>query len=112
MTGIRHTSLAIHHSETISRLGIVLMQRLSSVPRQGWQHIVESQGMHYHTLEGQPYWDESAYYSFTRAEIDGIEKATYDLNDMCVKAVDHVVEQRLFGQFGIPAAFVDWVIES
>jgi glutathionylspermidine synthase len=88
-------------------LGIVLMQRLSSVARQDWETIVESQGMHYHTLEDQPYWDESAYYAFTSAEIDSIEKATYDLNDMCLKAVDHVIERRLFGQFGIPAQFVD-----
>jgi glutathionylspermidine synthase len=88
------------------------MQRLSSAPRQDWQTIVESQGMHYHTLEDQPYWDESAYYAFTSAEIDSIEKATYDLNDMCLKAVDHVIERRSFAQFGIPAQFVDLVIRS
>ena len=88
------------------------MQRCASASRQDWQTIVQSQGMHYHTVDGQPYWDESAYYAFTSAEIDQIEKATYDLNEMCLKAVEHVIEEQLLAQFGIPPEFGDFVRRS
>jgi glutathionylspermidine synthase len=88
------------------------MQRLASRPRPNWQKTVESQGLHYHTIDGQPYWDETACYSFTSAEVDAVEKATYDLNEKCLQAVDHVIEKQLFPEFAIPAAFVDYVKES
>src|SRR5436309_6530067 len=88
------------------------MQRFAVAPRGGWQGVVESQGLHYHTIDGRPYWDESAYYAFTRAEVDLIEKATYELNEMCLKAVDHVIDNRLFERFGVPPAFVDFVVHS
>ena len=68
------------------------MQRLASIPRSNWQATVESQGFHFHTLEGQPYWDESAYYQFTSAQIDELERATYDLDRMCLEAVPHVID--------------------
>jgi len=89
------------------------MQRLRSTPRQGWEKTVESQGFYFHTTdEQQPYWDESVYYRFGRAEIDAIEKATYALNDMCLKAVDHVIANDLGAQFQIPATHWDWVKAS
>ena len=43
--------------------------------------------MFYHTADGVPYWDESAYYEFTAAEIDTLEAATYALDTMCLDAV-------------------------
>ena len=56
------------------------MQRISLTPRQNWQQTVESQGLTFHTLEnGTPYWDESAAYKFTAAEIDTLEAAGYQL---------------------------------
>ncbi len=88
------------------------MQRLTSQPRNDWQTKVESQGLHYHTLDGQPYWDESAYYFFTTTEIDEIEKATYALNDLCLKAVEHVITKNMFERFGIPPEYVPWLKNS
>lgn len=88
------------------------MQRLTSIPRSNWQSTVESRGFHFHTLEGQPYWDESAYYQFTSAKIDELERATYELDRMCLEAVQHVIDERRFGLFGIPEAFADWVANS
>ena len=46
------------------------MRRMPGQPRPDWQKTVESQGMFYHTVDGVPYWDESAYYQFTPPEID------------------------------------------
>ena len=88
------------------------MQRQGAVPRDGWQKTVEAQGLFYHTPEGVPYWDESAYYLFTAAEIDLIEKATYELDRLCLQAVEHVIRNKLFPLFQIPESFVDFVVQS
>lgn len=88
------------------------MQRLPSQPRPDWQKTVESQGFHFHTPESQPYWDESAYYLFSRNEVDELEKATYALNDMCLQAVQFVIDYDRFEDFSIPPQFVDYVKES
>src|SRR5206468_12205954 len=53
-----------------------IMQRIALTPRDNWQQKVESVGLIFHTLEnGTPYWDESAAYQFTSAEIDTLEAA-------------------------------------
>ena len=53
------------------------MRRLTVNPRPDWQRRVEKIGLTFHTLaDGTPYWDESAYWQFTSAEIDRLEAAT------------------------------------
>ena len=88
------------------------MERIDSQPRDGWQQTVESQGMLFHTPEGQTYWDESAYYHFDANEIDAIEKAAYALNDMCLHAVQHVIDHALFERFTISPPIAKYVSES
>src|SRR5205807_3215565 len=73
---------------------------------------VEKLGLHYHTLRGEPYWDESACYQFTPFEIDTIERATYALFEMCTAAVQHVIDNRLFGLFLVPPEYEDLVVRS
>ena len=46
------------------------MERRSINPRPDWREKVESQGMHFHTLGPETYWDESAYYLFNGREIE------------------------------------------
>jgi len=88
------------------------MLRRQSTPRQNWPQIVESQGMHYHSLDDVPYWDESAYYEFTAAEIDTLEEATYELDRMCLEAVQHVIDEDRFDEFLIPVEFRDFIRRS
>jgi glutathionylspermidine synthase len=88
------------------------MQRHSITPRSNWQETVESQGMYYHTADGVPYWDESAYYEFNAKEIDELEAATYALDDLCLKAVEHVIEHDRFEAFLIPEAYRPYICES
>jgi len=90
------------------------MERVAIQPRSGWQSTVEAQGLHYHTEDSQPYWDESAYYRFTAAEVEQIEKATYRLNDLCLEAAQHVVDHHaeLFPRFSIPQSFYDFFLRS
>lgn len=90
------------------------MQRVSTTPRENWRSIVESQGMHYHTDEGELYWDESAYYAFTPAQVEELERATYALNELCLQAVQHVIDshRELFPLFSIPKEFYDTLLRS
>jgi glutathionylspermidine synthase len=88
------------------------MLRISTQPRPDWPTIVESQGFHFHSLEDEPYWDESVCYLFNRRQIDQLEAATYALNDLCLQAVQHVIDNNLFHLFQIPPQFVPWVVKS
>lgn len=52
-------------------------------PRNNWQDIVQEQGMFYHTIDGQSYWNESVCYELDLELVDEIEDATAELRDMC-----------------------------
>jgi glutathionylspermidine synthase len=92
------------------------MQRLVIAPRENWQKIVEGQGFFFHsvTKEGEtcPYWDESAYYRFSAREIEQLERASYALNDLCLKAVEHVLTQNLLDAFRIAPEFHNYLRAS
>jgi glutathionylspermidine synthase len=79
------------------------MKRLSLIPRDNWQQKVESHGLIFHTLEnGTPYWDESAAYQFTAAEIDTLEAAGYTLQEMCLAAAQHIIDEKRYSELDIP----------
>ena len=88
------------------------MHRYSVEPRSGWQKRVEDLGLLYHTLRGEPYWDETACYQFTSYEIDQFELAAQTLHEMCLDLVQYVVQERMFGLFMIPPEFEEMVIRS
>jgi glutathionylspermidine synthase len=89
------------------------LQRIASTPRIDWRQRVEQMGLVFHTADsGRPYWDESAYYAFTSAEIDALEAATYALDKLCLEAVDQIVRQDRFDEFQVPVEFVPWIRRS
>jgi glutathionylspermidine synthase len=88
------------------------MLRYETQPRPDWPRIVESQGLLFHSIGGQPYWDESAFYLFEAKEVEALERATYALDKMCLEAVEHVMNNRLLHLFDIPEPFWRWVAES
>jgi glutathionylspermidine synthase len=51
------------------------MKRKTIAPRDGWEKKVEDVGLVFHSPDG-PYWNEAAYYEFTSAEVDMLEKTT------------------------------------
>jgi glutathionylspermidine synthase len=65
---------------------------------------VESVGLTYHTIGGLTYWDESAYWEFTSAEIDRIEAATNDLQTMCLAAGNFILGHNRLAAMRIPEA--------
>lgn len=84
------------------------MQRVPTHPRNNWQSAVEQLGFGFHTAAG-PYWDESAYYAFTANEVNLIEKATAELWDLCLGAVQHVIDNNLYARFAIPPEFIPYI---
>src|SRR4051794_6957308 len=78
------------------------MQRIPVSPRAKWQRIVEEHGLIWHSVDGQPYWNESACYRFTAAQVDTLEAATAELYRICMSAAQHVIDNNLFPRFGIP----------
>lgn len=78
------------------------MRRYAIEPRSGWEQIVSSQGLNYHSVEGRPYWDESAYWEFTANEIDRLEAATAELQKMCLAAGDFILRHNRLASMHIP----------
>ena len=90
------------------------MQRITLTPRENWQQKVESVGLTFHTPEGQngkanrtPYWDESAAYSFTAAEIDTLEAAGNKLQEMCLAAAQHIIDEKRYAELDIPDVAIE-----
>ncbi|MBS1721827.1 MAG: glutathionylspermidine synthase family protein [Armatimonadetes bacterium] len=80
------------------------MRREERSPRPDWAGKVEKLGLLYHSIGGDPYWDESAMYVFEPEEIDQLESATNELHEMCLSAVEHLIETETLGRLGIPSA--------
>ncbi len=87
------------------------MKRNIITPRNNWQKAVEKLGFGFHSSD-VPYWDESVYYSFSSIEIDAIEKATNELWEMSLAAVQHVIDHQLYDQFAIPASIIPLIEKS
>jgi glutathionylspermidine synthase len=84
------------------------MHRIPLTPRHNWQQTVESEGLTFHTLEnGTPYWDESSAYQFTAAEIDTLEAAGNQLQEMCLAAAQHIIDEKRYAELDIPEAAIE-----
>ena len=89
------------------------MRRHNRKPRAGWQATVAKTGLTCHTLaDGKPYWDESAYWEFTSAEIDRLETATAEIQKLALAAGDHILDQNRFAEMKIPAAAAARICET
>lgn len=88
------------------------MHRITLDPRPNWQKRVEQHGLLFHTLKGEPYWDETAAYQLSSYEVDQLELAANTLHEMCLDLVQEVIDQRMFGLFLIPKEFEEMVTRS
>ncbi|MHA3772294.1 glutathionylspermidine synthase family protein [Verrucomicrobiota bacterium sgz303538] len=87
------------------------MKRHTITPRADWQSRVEALGFSFHTGD-DVYWDESAYYEFTAAEVDILEAATNELHSLCLELVDRIITNGRYDKLGIPAAYIPLIEES
>ncbi|QCZ92948.1 glutathionylspermidine synthase family protein [Salinimonas iocasae] len=90
------------------------MFRRRIAPRPDWQQQAREYGFHFHTMYGQPYWDETAYYQFSLQQIEkDIEDPTAELHQMCLAATERVVNsEALLTRFAIPSVYWDLVRNS
>lgn len=79
------------------------MKRIAITERPDWREKATEFGFRFHTMYGEPYWCEDAYYQFTLAQIEEIESATAELHQMCLQVVEKVVgSDELMAKFCIP----------
>jgi glutathionylspermidine synthase len=88
------------------------MKRVDSEPRKDWEAHVANTGFIWHTANGQPYWQENAYYSFSMKQIEEIEEATEECHAMFNEAAQYVIDNNLFGEFDIPTEFIPRLIKD
>ena len=83
------------------------MYRIPATPRHDWRETAKALGFHFHTIDGEPYWDESAYYAFTLTQIEQhIEGATEQLEQLCLEAVSQIIgDERQLRRLRIPEAY-------
>lgn len=82
------------------------MRRHALAPRPDWPERIARIGMDFDGADGALYWDESACFAFTTAEIDGLEALGADLMALVKEAVGLVIDRRLYAQLDIPAAYI------
>lgn len=85
------------------------MHRHAAKPREDWRRRVEEVGLTYPTTrlpDGSelPYWDETAFYELSEAEVDELEATTERLYGMCLEAAKHLASGAM-GPIGLP----EWV---
>jgi glutathionylspermidine synthase len=81
------------------------MLRKQIAPRPNWRQRVADEGLIWHSVGLEPYWNEGTYYSFTLAEIERIEEATANLYELFLRAGDAMLNYRdgyWLRQMGIP----------
>ncbi|MDI4233508.1 glutathionylspermidine synthase family protein [Bradyrhizobium sp. Arg237L] len=90
------------------------MRRIPCAERDDWRATAERAGFSFHSVDGERYWDERAYYAFTLDEIErGIEEPTGEIDAMCLELVGRAIEDETYlRRLKIPEAFWPLIAES
>jgi glutathionylspermidine synthase len=90
------------------------MQRIACDERPNWRERADEHGFRFHTIAGERYWDERAYYAFTLQEIErDIEAPTGELDAMCRELVARAVDdERMLKVLRIPERFWTFIAAS
>ena len=90
------------------------MRRVPIVERGDWRARAADSGFRFHTIDGQRYWDERAYYAFTLQQIEhDLEDPSAELHQMALALVDEIAgSEALMQRLAIPEPFRDWIAES
>lgn len=90
------------------------MRRVAIEARPDWRRRAEDCGFAFHTIDGAPYWDETAYYAFDLRQVeDDIEDPTTELHAMAMDLAGEAAgSQELMERLAIPEPARDQVSES
>lgn len=87
------------------------MNRITCEPRKDYVELLENLSFNFHSLNNV-YWDETAYYQFKMSEILKLEKVTNELWEMCLKAVQHVIDNKLYDKIKINPKLIPLIEKS
>ncbi|BAT60311.1 putative acid--amine ligase YjfC [Variibacter gotjawalensis] len=90
------------------------MQRIAIDERADWIAKAEAIGFIFHTLDGERYWDERAYYAFTLKQIEqDLEGPTNELAAMCRELVTRAIaDDEIMRKLAIPQKFWNYISAS
>jgi glutathionylspermidine synthase len=90
------------------------MQRIACDERADWVRQAEDEGFVFHTIDGERYWDERAYYAFTLREIErDLEGPTAELDGMCRELVARAIaDERIMRRLAIPERYWNYIAAS
>ena len=74
----------------------------------------KASGFTFHTIDGERYWDERAYYAFTLNEIERrIEAPTAEIEAMCLELVGRAIkDEKYLRRLKIPEAFWPLIVRE
>ena len=90
------------------------MERIAVEPRDDWRETAEAHGFRFHTIDNEPYWDESACYRFTLRQVeDDIEDPSGEIEQLCFEVVQRAIaDESVLMRLGIPEPFWDFIAHS
>jgi len=90
------------------------VKRILCSERDDWRATAEMAGFEFHTMDGERYWDERAFYAFTLDEIENqIEAPTGEIDAMCLELVGRAInDEALLRRLKIPQAFWPLIRDS
>jgi len=87
------------------------MKRVAIQPRKNYKQKLEKLSFMFHSLDNI-YWDESHCYKFSLDEINTIEAASNTLFEMCLVAVQHVIDNQLYDKLHIDTKLIPLIERS
>src|SRR6202012_4869384 len=90
------------------------MRRHACPQRDYWRPPAEACGFDFHTIDGERYWDERAYYAFTLDEIERqIETATGEIDAMCLELVGRGMrDEKYLRALKVPETYCPLISDS
>ena len=90
------------------------MRRIACSERDDWRATAGASGFDFHTVNGERYWDERAFYAFSLDEIENqIEAPTAEIDAMCLELVGRAVNDEVhLRRLKIPQAFWPLIRDS
>lgn len=88
------------------------MRRHVIPPRHDWRDRARTLGFSYAEIAGEPYWDETACWGFTAAEIDGLDDTLAELERLARLAAAEAIRRGSHAMLGIPAAVWPLLVRS
>jgi glutathionylspermidine synthase len=90
------------------------MRRIACPERDDWRATAGACGFDFHTIDGERYWDERAYYAFSLDEIERqIEAPSGEIDAMCLELVGRAIDdEKYLRRLKIPETFWPLLSES